>query len=311
MSTLEQDVCSYMLDRPRQLPPKYFYDKKGSQLFDQICDTPEYYPTRTEYTLLQKHADKIISITRPDHIIEFGSGTSRKTRLLLDACQQQGLMCSYWAMDICADVLQQSAKSLQTDYPWLTINILCGDHNAGLANINLAKGRILALFLGGSIGNYHDQEAERFLHEVYQLLCPNDWLLLGIDLVKEKFTLESAYNDAKGITAQFNLNVLNVLNRELGADFSVENYAHRALFNEKKSRIEMYIVARRDQQVCFEALDNRRIELKRGETIRTEISRKLTPAKAKDMLERCAYSVKHHLTPANKYFSLFLAHRPS
>ena len=146
--TLKQDVCDYMMTRPRELPPKYFYDETGSKLFDQICDVPEYYPTRTEHALLRKHADKIIAITKPDHIIEFGSGTSRKTRLLLDACQQQGIYCSYWAMDICAEVLRESANHLRNRYRWLPIHILCGDHNAGLGNIRLPAGPVLAAFLG-------------------------------------------------------------------------------------------------------------------------------------------------------------------
>ena len=308
-STLKQDVCDHLLDRPRQLPPKHFYDKKGSQLFDQICDTPEYYPTRTEHALLQEHAEHIIAITRPDHILEFGSGTARKTRLLLDACERQGLYCTYWAMDICAEVLQQSAAQLQADYPWLKINSLCGDHSAGLSNINLARGRFLALFLGSTIGNYHSEEASMFLNEVRDLLNPNDWLLLGIDRVKAKPTLESAYNDAEGLTAQFNLNLLNILNRELDADFSLENYAHRALYNEEKSQIEMHIVSKCDQKVRFGSLSNKRINLKCGETICTEISRKMTPKNAQDMIEGCSYDVERHFTPANEYFSLFLAKR--
>ena len=288
------------------MPPKHFYDREGSRLFDQICDTPEYYPTRTEQALLQEHAHRIIAVTRPDHIIEFGSGTSRKTRFLFDACEQQGVRCSYWPMDICAEVLQQSARQLRATYPWLTINILCGDHSAGLTNIDLPPGRSLGLFLGSTIGNYQNGEAEALLHDVRGLLGENNWLLLGIDRVKKKAVLESAYNDALGLTARFNLNMLNVLNRELGANFELDNYTHRAVFNEEESQIEMHIVARCEQKVCFSALGNECMEMKRGESILTEVSHKMTPEKARAMLEGCAYGIEHHFTPDNQYFSLYL-----
>ena len=163
--------------------------------------------------------------------------------------------------------------------------------------------------MGSTIGNYEDCEAASFLNEIRGLLKPGDWLLLGIDRLKEKTTLELAYDDAQGVTARFNLNVLTILNRELGANFAIENYSHCAVFNEEKSRIEMHIVSQRDQKVTFPALNNHCIEMKCGETICTEISRKLTPQKAKDLLERCAYQIKHHFTPANEYFSLFLSLR--
>ena len=307
VNTLEQDVIEGVFSRPRNLSPKYFYDERGSRLFDRICETREYYPTRTEDELLRKNADEIISLVRPDHIIEFGSGTSRKTRALFDACERLGVACTYWAMDICAEVLEECASKLQREYPWLRVNVLVGDYGAGLANLELPEGRWLGLFIGGTVGNLHREEAVGLLCEIGTLVGDAGALLLGADRVKRRELLDAAYNDTQGLTASFNLNVLNVLNRELDADFSLEDFSHYAFFNERKSRVEMHLVSRKRQKVRFGSLDHS-LHLERGETIRTEISRKFTHAGIEDLIGSSRCTPLRHFVSADGYFSLVLAY---
>lgn len=307
VNTLEQDVIEGVFSKPRNLSPKYFYDERGSKLFARICETREYYPTRTEDELLRKNADEIIELVRPDHIIEFGSGTSRKTRALFDACERLGVTCTYWAMDICAEVLEECAYKLQQDYPWLKVNLLVGDYGAGLENIQLPEGRWLGLFIGGTVGNLHREEAVGLLREIRMLVGDAGALLLGADRVKHRALLDAAYNDAQGLTASFNLNVLSVLNRELDADFSLEEFSHYAFFNERKSRIEMHLVSRKRQKVRFGSLDHS-IQLERGETIRTEISRKFTHDGIEDLIGSSRCTPLRHFVSADGYFSLVLAH---
>jgi L-histidine N-alpha-methyltransferase len=304
--TLEIDVRNGLLKRPRSLPPKYFYDATGSQLFDRICDTPEYYLTRTEDTLLEMFADEIIAKVRPDHIIELGSGASRKTRRLLHACQANRQVCTYWPFDVCASVLRESSEQLINTYAWLNVNALLGDYSAGLTHLPVPPGRHLYMFLGSTLGNFGTTQVNDFLSDIHQHMASRDYLLLGADRVKNKDILRAAYDDSQGVTAQFNLNVLRVLNRDVRANFDLKAYHHRVDYNADRQRIEMYLISSRVQVVEFASLEEE-IELLEDEPILTEISRKFTLEELKQLLDRSGFTLESHYEPPNRYFSLLLA----
>ena len=305
IKTLAEDVREGLLEPPRTLPPKYFYDARGSELFDRICDTEEYYPTRTENALLARYAGDIIRRLAPRHIIELGSGTSRKTRHLLRACEElDGAV--YWPFDVCREVLEQTGESLAADYPWIDINPLLGDYSAGLEHLPCPSGSCLYVFLGGTLGNFDEPEAVSLLTELSSRMSGQDRLLLGIDRVKPGPVLRAAYDDAQGVTAAFNRNVLYVLNRELAGNFQPDAFSHQAVYNENEARIEMYLVANRPQQVYLEAIDAT-LRIDAGESILTEISRKFTPESAANLLARAGLGIECHYTPQNQYFSLLVA----
>ncbi len=306
---LLEDVRNGLLTRPRRLAPKYFYDDVGSELFERICETIEYYPTRYEEALLRDYGGDIISRTLPDRILELGSGSSRKTRRLFDACEKNGHVCNYAPFDVCEPVLEQAACELRTDYPWLGVCPLAGDYHAGLGDLPACSGTTLYVFLGSTMGNFTLEEARTFLREVRACMKDGDCFLLGADRVKDASILEAAYNDAEGITAQFNLNVLRVLNRELEADFRPERFEHRAVFNEQESRIEMYLVSRCDQTVRIGKLDAV-VHLETGERILTELSHKFAYRQWSNLLEESGLEIIRHYQPDNEYFSLILA-RPA
>jgi L-histidine N-alpha-methyltransferase len=302
---LRDEVVEGLLEPPRSLPPKYFYDDRGSRLFDAICNTPEYYPTRIEESLLAGYAADIIERVHPAHILEFGSGTARKTRHLLDACVGNG-GATYWPFDVCEEMLLESGGQLVRDYGWLEVNVLVGDYFGGLDNLPALGGNCLYLFLGGTIGNFTEPQARQFLTELRAVMGGGDRLLLGADRVKDADVLHAAYNDRAGVTAEFNLNLLHVLNRELDADFEPGGFRHRAVFNDRASQIEMYLVSGRPQSVRLGALDCS-VRFERGETILTEISRKFTPARLHSLLAETGFAVERHFEPDNGYFSLLLA----
>ncbi len=309
VKTLVEDVAAGLFSAPRTLPPKYFYDDHGSQLFDQICDAPEYYPTRTEAALLQRVATEVMRATAPACIVELGSGTSRKTRYLLDSCRELGMEPSYAPVDVCDDVLRSSGSALQSEYPWLSVNPVVGDYTAGLGNLPRVAARNLFVFLGGTIGNFLAAEAQSFLVEVREQMTTDDCLLLGADRVKDPDMLHAAYNDDAGITAAFNLNVLHVLNRELGANFNLSNFEHYAHFNPVQSQIEMHLIAMRDQEVAFTGLDPV-LRFQEGDSILTEVSRKFTRRQREGMLVAAGFTVEQHFEAENVKFSLVLA-RPT
>ncbi|MBA1146537.1 L-histidine N(alpha)-methyltransferase [Ectothiorhodospiraceae bacterium WFHF3C12] len=304
--TLAEDVAAGFRRQPKSLPPKYFYDERGSALFDRICDTPEYYQTRTEDGLLSDCAEAVLQRARPDHVIELGSGTSRKTRRLLDACQRLGVAPRYWPFDVCREVVEQAGAELMAAYPWLGVTGLVGDYHAGLDALPAPPGRRLYVFLGGTLGNFPASESIAFLRELRGCMGDDDALLLGVDRVKPAGVLEAAYDDAAGITAAFNLNLLSVLNRELQADFPLESFSHRAVYNGTDAQIEMYLEARRDLQVRIDAL-NEVHTFHAGERMLTEISRKFTPRSIEHELAAAGFGVETAFEPADGYFSLVLA----
>jgi len=305
-NTLEQDVQQGMLNNPRSIPPKYFYDERGSLLFDQICETDEYYPTRTEAALLDRYALELVGVARPEHIIEFGSGTSRKTHHLLQACEQQGISCEYFPFDVCEEMLHQVRNDFMRHYQWLDVKPLVGDYTAGLENLHRPNGTCLYVFLGSSIGNFNVDEAKEFIAEVSECMCPGDTLLLGVDRVKEEHVLHEAYNDKQGITGEFNLNLLNVLNNRLNADFDPSTFKHKAVYNSDQQRVEMYLISQKGQKVNLNGLGES-IKLDDGEEILTEVSHKYTHKQAETLLTDAGLHILRHIEPENAWFSVVLA----
>jgi L-histidine N-alpha-methyltransferase len=307
--TPAEDAARLLLQSPRSIPPKYFYNARGSTLFDAITETPEYYPTRTERALLEFSAPRIMALARPDHVLELGSGSSSKTRELLDAwdAPRGGKEARrYWPFDVSESVLSVAAAALRREYAELTVSPLAGDYSGGLANFPVMKGRVLVVFLGGTIGNFSRGGAIAFLAELAHWMDQDDSLLIGFDRVKDVAVLEAAYNDAAGLTAEFNLNILRVLNRALGADFDTRVFSHQAIYNQDADQIEMYLVSKSDQIVSLEKPEAT-LELQAGEKILTEISRKFTPEAFSKLLEASGFELSESFEPDDGYFSPALA----
>jgi L-histidine N-alpha-methyltransferase len=269
---LQRDVASGLTSAPKELPPKYFYDARGSELFDQITRLPEYYPTRCERSILQARAGEIARLSGADTLVELGSGTSEKTHLLLEGLAGAGRLRRIVAFDVSEPTLRQAAATLAREYPQADVTAVVGDFERHLGTIP-GGGRRLVAFLGGTIGNLAPKPRAQFLAEVAALMAPGDAFLLGTDLVKDVRRLEAAYDDAAGVTAEFNRNVLHVVNRELGADFDPERFAHVARFDPDEEWIEMWLRATVAHTVTIADLDLA-VDYAAGEAMRTEISAK-------------------------------------
>lgn len=306
INDLIDDVREGMLTHPRYLPPKYFYDETGSRLFDQICDTPEYYPTRTEAALLDDCALDLMALARPDHIVEFGSGTSRKTHYLLKACERMAMECQYLPFDVCEEMLHEVRHLLEAEYEWLNVLPLVGDYTAGLDHIYKPDGRCMYLFLGSSIGNFTLSQARAFVAEIKSCMKPGDTLLLGVDRVKEHDVLHAAYNDAQGLTEKFNLNVLQVLNNRLQANFDLAKFNHKAVYNNFDRRIEMYLVADEAHEVDVSGF-HEKLYFDKHDHILTEISHKYSQQDIDDLLSACGLHILKHVEADKAWFSLILA----
>jgi dimethylhistidine N-methyltransferase len=270
--TFAADVMAGLTAQPKTLPPKYFYDLAGSALFERITELPEYYPTRCEISILRDHAQAIAAMFPPGYaLIEFGSGSSRKARILLGASAS---VAAYIPVDISGDFLQQDLTQLERDLPHLVVHPLVADFTQPFAvPAELAALPRVGLFPGSTIGNFEPAEAAAFLRHIGQVLGAGALLLVGVDLVKDEAVLYRAYNDAEGVTAKFNMNLLARINRELGADFDLAAFEHRAFFNAEQSRIEMHLVSTKPQKVH---LNGATIDFRRGESIHTENSYKYT-----------------------------------
>ncbi len=271
---LRHDVVSGLTSSPKTLPPKWFYDDRGSDLFDQITRLPEYYPTEAERQILRSRAADIARLTDADTLIELGSGTSDKTRVLLDAFTATGQLERFVPFDVSEQTLIDAAKFIGEDYPDISIHGVVGDFERHLHTLPRG-GRRLIVFLGGTIGNFAPELRREFLDQVVATLDPGDSFLLGTDLVKDHDRLVAAYDDSQGVTADFNKNVLRVLNTHLGANFVLETFDHVAVFDTENSWIEMRLRSQIDQTIHIADLDLD-VTLRAGEEIRTEISAKFT-----------------------------------
>jgi L-histidine N-alpha-methyltransferase len=283
LGSMAEDVRRGLTGEPKRLSPKYFYDDAGSELFEQITDLPEYYPTRAERALLEETADELMSTMRPQQVVELGSGSSTKTRVLLGVKSAPEYLSEYVPFDVSRGIVEEAADGLLVDFPFLNIHGVIGDFGHHLGKIPAATGKRLMLFLGGTIGNLDPVERTAFLASVGELLGPEDRLLIGLDLVKDHAAIEAAYNDSAGVTAAFNRNMLNVVNRGLAADFVPDSFEHRAFFNEDESRIEMHLIPKGRQLVSIQDL-RMTITLDPSETIWTESSYKFTEESLTSML---------------------------
>jgi len=290
---------------PKTLPPKWFYDARGSDLFEQITRLPEYYPTRAEREILHTNAAEIAATSQAHTLVELGSGSSEKTRLLLDALRDAGTLHQFVPLDVSRTALQDAAAALAGDYPSLLVHGVVGDFTEHLDLLPGEPPRMVA-FLGGTIGNLLPTERAKFLASVRDVLEPGEWLLLGTDLVKDPETVRVAYDDAAGVTAEFNKNVLHVLNRELDADFDVDAFTHVALWDADQEWIEMRLRAERAMQVRIHALDMT-VSFEQGEELRTEISAKFRRDGIAAELEEAGFELSRWWTDQAGRFGLSLS----
>ncbi len=303
---LSDDVLDGLTRPLKELPPKHFYDARGSELFDRITELPEYYPTRIERQTLEQRAPEIAEATGAAELLELGSGSAEKARILLDAMAEGGALRRYVALDVSEQALRQAARELVAEYDGLEFEGLVGDFERHLGSIPKADGapRIVAL-LGGTIGNFPPGTRRRVLREIRRLLGPRDHLLLGTDLVKDPAVIEAAYDDSAGITAEFNRNVLHVINRELDANFDPESFDHIAFFDRRHEWIEMRLRAREAQSVHIRDL-SLQVRFDAGEELRTEISAKFTRQRVEADLRAAGLRLEHWYTDPDEMFALSL-----
>jgi L-histidine N-alpha-methyltransferase len=304
--SLAEDVLDGLTRPFKELPPKHFYDARGAELFDRICELPEYYPTRAERAILERTATELAALTNAVELVELGSGTAAKTRVLLDALHAAGTLVRYVPVDVTESMVRDCAETLTEEYPGLRVHGVIGDFERHLDRVPPAIGPRIVAFLGGTVGNFQPGSRRRFLRSIASLLGPEDHLLMGTDLVKDPDVLEAAYDDAEGVTAEFNRNVLRVLNRELGADFDPEDFDHIALFNPEHEWIEMRLRSRREHTTMVRALDLP-VSFRAGEEVRTEISAKFTPERLQGDLSAAGLELVRWLTDPEELFALSLS----
>lgn len=301
------DEISFSLNQPsKSINPKFFYDKKGSELFEKICDLSEYYPTRTEIHILKKLKDELsLYLDDSFRLVELGSGSSVKTRLILDILTQIQEKTEYIPIDI-SEILTESSALLQQDYKDLHITGIIDTYEGGLEFLkNYDNKKNLIMFLGSSFGNFTPDDGREFLAKINSTMKDGDLFLIGLDLVKNKTLLENAYDDSQGITAQFNLNVLSRINDELDADFNLKNFTHHAIYNENDQRIEMYLKSLVNQSVIISKA-NVSLTLKKNELIHTEHSHKYKLSQIQELLHQTGFEIKNTWLDENNYFALTL-----
>lgn len=305
-AALERDAAGGLTSMPKTLPAVWFYDEAGSDLFDEITRLDAYYPTREERALLVEHATDIAAATGAVTLVELGAGTCTKTRILLDAMRDAGTLRRYVAVDVAESTLLTATTSIAADYPGLEVTATIADFE-GLEGLVRHDGPTVIAFLGGTVGNLEPAQRHRFLTSLDAELDHGDHLLLGTDLVKDRVRLVAAYDDPQGVTAEFNRNVLRVLNRELGADFDVDSFIHVARFDEEHQWIEMRLRAQGAQHVAIPGLGIE-IDFDDQEEMRTEISAKFTPEGIGAELEAGGFVVDHQFGARRGEFLLTLAH---
>jgi L-histidine N-alpha-methyltransferase len=300
---LLQEASVGLRRHPKQLSPKWFYDERGSELFEQITELPEYYPTRAERSILEAHAADVLRATGADTMVELGSGASAKTLLLLDAAPLRRFV----AFDVCEPFLRSSVERLSRRYPALEVHGVVGDFERHLHDLPI-EGRTVLVLLGGTIGNLVPEQRHAFLVGAASTLAPGDSLLLGTDLVKDPKRLVAAYDDAAGVTAEFNRNLLLVLNDRLGADFEPSDFAHVARWDPTHEWIEMHLRAKRSHEVQLKALEAS-VEFERDELLRTEISAKFRRDGVEAELAAAGFELTHWWTDSAGDFALSLSTR--
>jgi L-histidine N-alpha-methyltransferase len=311
---LIREVHRGLLRRPRSLPPWIFYDARGSRIFEQITQLPEYYPTRTERNILASCSDAIIAAaccdkSEPVRLVELGAGTASKSTILLDAAVRLQSEVLYAPVDVSSDALDIACETIATSLPEVCISPIVANYVTNPPQLESFNGTTLGLYIGSSIGNFAPEEARTILRDLRGQLQSGDALLLGVDMVKDEPTLLAAYDDRDGVTAEFNLNMLHRLNRELDADFDPETFRHRVLWNAAQSRIEMHLESTRNQRVRIAAarVD---VHFKRGESIHTENSYKFTDATIGILLRDGGFEAEQAWTDERGWFSVTLARVP-
>jgi L-histidine N-alpha-methyltransferase len=306
-ATMARDVRVGLLAEPKELAPKYFYDERGSQLFERITELEEYYPTRAERSILTGRAAEIVAAaSSPTALIELGSGSAAKTRHLLSAMRDANCLRTYVPVDISEEITHETARTLVEEYPGLRIQGLVCDFEHHLERIPESDGARLIAFLGGTIGNLYPDARREFLGRLAALMGPEDRLLLGTDLVKGASRLEAAYDDAEGVTAEFNKNVLAVLNNQLGADFDLEGFEHVARYDAEAERMDIRLRSLADQEVRLDDLDLE-ITFAAGEEMRTEISTKFTRERLEDVYAGAGLELRGWFTDEAGDYALSLA----
>ena len=303
---VREGLCAY----PKEVAPKYFYDERGSLLFERIMELPEYYPTRAEREILLTRSAEIHDAAGcPQTLVELGSGSAAKTRHLLSAMRDCGSLDTYVPVDISEEITERTAAELVNEYPGLNIHGMVCDYEQHLERVPHGTGTRMIAFLGGTIGNLYPRERHAFLERIRALLGPEDCLLLGTDLIKDKARLEAAYDDAAGVTAEFNKNVLEVLNRELGADFDLDAFEHVARYDAEAERMDIRLRSLADQEVAIRDLDLE-IAFAAGEEMRTEISTKFTRERLEASYADAGLELIEWWTDPDELYALSLA-RPT
>ena len=303
------EVYRGLTERPKTLSPWLFYDARGSELFEQITELPEYYPTRTERSILSAHADQIVCTAAGCEqltMIELGAGTATKTGLLLKAAVRRQSEVTYHAIDISRTALDEAKQRIEAELDGVAVVPRVADYTEGLGQVDAEGQRRMVLYIGSSIGNFEPADALQLLRDIRKELKPGEKLLLGVDMVKDREILLKAYDDAAGVTAAFNKNVLVRINREMSADFNLDLFRHRARWNEEVSRVEMHLESVVAQNVSIPALELE-VNFQRGETIHTENSYKFRDEGVIEMLERADFHLSDHWTDEHEWFGVYLA----
>lgn len=300
-----EDIAYGLTRKNKFVSSRHFYDKSGSELFDKICELPEYYPTKKEMEILSALKDELPQYLDGDYsVVELGSGSATKTRYIFDALSARQEKIEYYPIDI-SDVVKESSERLQNEFENLYITGIVDQYESGLNYIKNLAGKKLIIFFGSSIGNFDQKAALDFLKRIRASMNDGDLFLLGVDLVKDRRVLESAYNDSKGVTAKFNLNLLYRINDSLGGDFDVGKFEHVAFYNSREKRIEMHLESKDDQQVLIRQIDLA-IKLKKGERIRTEYSHKYTIPQIRRAAKMTGFSIRGMWTDRQDYFASVL-----
>lgn len=303
------EIISGLNSKQKTISSKFFYDLRGSELFDKICTIPEYYLTRTEVKILNSISDELSSILGSGfRIVELGSGSSTKTRIILDVLDRNQPSIEYFPIDI-SEILAESSEVLLKSYPKLKITGIIDTYEEGLKFIeDYDEKKNLILFLGSSLGNFSEDDATVFLQKINSVMKTSDLFLIGLDLVKDKKILEDAYDDSLGVTSQFNLNLLDRINSELGGNFDTQNFEHHSVYNEASQRIEMYIKSKKSQTISL-AKTNTNIDFKEGELIHTEYSHKYTIPQIKRMMKNCNFKIKNMWLDSDQHYCVLIASR--